>query len=437
MLKSKFIKSTIILIIGSMIIKALGMIIKIITTRYIGVEGIGIYMLILPTFLLFINITKLGFPVAISKMVAENKNSNKKIILSIIPISLILNLILLIIIFFISPFISKLLHDNRTLYPLLAIGFVLPFISLSCIIRSYFLGKEKMIINVISNVFEQIIRLVLIIIIIPILLKKNLEIAVTGIVLLNIISELSSIIILIFFLPKKVKIQKKDIIPNKNIIKEILNIGLPTTGSGIIGSIGYFLEPIILTFILIKVGYDSNYIINQYGIINGYVLPLLFIPSFFMHAISTALIPVISKNYANNNIKYTRIKLKQAIIFSLIIGITVTLIIISNSKFLLNLIYNTNHGSKYLTFMAPFFLIYYIQVPLTTTLQAIGKAKESMISTLIGAIIKIIAIIILSVFKIGLYSLIIASIINILIVTIFNAFKIKKFLYNPLLPFHS
>jgi stage V sporulation protein B len=139
------------------------------------------------------------------------------------------------------------------------------------------------------------------------------ETLVIGIVLVNVASELASIIILVFFLPKKIKIEKKDIIPDKKIIKEVLNIGIPTTGSRIIGSIGYFLEPIIITFMLLKFGYNNDFIINQYCVLNGYVLPLLMMPSFFTQAISSALIPVISKGYANNKINYVRNKLKQAI----------------------------------------------------------------------------------------------------------------------------
>ena len=40
-MKNKFIKSTIILIIGGLITKVLGMIIKIVLTRTIGTEGIS------------------------------------------------------------------------------------------------------------------------------------------------------------------------------------------------------------------------------------------------------------------------------------------------------------------------------------------------------------------------------------------------------------
>ena len=58
-----------------------------------------------------------------------------------------------------------------------------------------------------------------------------------------------------------INIRKKDIIPDPLNLKAVLSISLPTTGSRIIGSIGYFLEPIILTFTLLKVGYSNSFII--------------------------------------------------------------------------------------------------------------------------------------------------------------------------------
>ena len=52
--RSVFITSTLILILGGAITKVLGMVIKIFTTRIVGTEGIGLYMMIMPTFNLFI-----------------------------------------------------------------------------------------------------------------------------------------------------------------------------------------------------------------------------------------------------------------------------------------------------------------------------------------------------------------------------------------------
>ena len=66
-MKSHFIKSTFILLIGGFITKVISMVIKIIISRLLGTEGIGIYMLISPTFMLLISLASLGLPVTISK----------------------------------------------------------------------------------------------------------------------------------------------------------------------------------------------------------------------------------------------------------------------------------------------------------------------------------------------------------------------------------
>src|SRR5574344_2796607 len=90
-MKSKFIKSTIILIIGGAVTKILGMIIKIIINRSIGLEALSLYTLITPTFMLLITLAQLGLPTAISKIVSEEKIRSKKIILPIIPIAFLFN----------------------------------------------------------------------------------------------------------------------------------------------------------------------------------------------------------------------------------------------------------------------------------------------------------------------------------------------------------
>ena len=70
-MKNKFIKSTLILIIGGIITKILSFIIRIYFTRVIGTEGINIYSIIAPSFSLLVTITQLGFPVAISSLVSQ------------------------------------------------------------------------------------------------------------------------------------------------------------------------------------------------------------------------------------------------------------------------------------------------------------------------------------------------------------------------------
>ena len=81
-MKNKFLTSTLVLIIGGFITRFLGFIIKIIYTRIILEEGVSLHSLILPTYSLLITIATLAMPLAISKLVAEEKTRSVKIICS-------------------------------------------------------------------------------------------------------------------------------------------------------------------------------------------------------------------------------------------------------------------------------------------------------------------------------------------------------------------
>ena len=419
-MKNKFIKSTMILIVGGFITKILGMIIKIIMTRNISEYGVSLYTLTLPTYNLFITIVTSGMQIATSKLVSENKYRKKDIIMTSIIITIIISIISVVLILLFSKSISSILHNNDLYYPILSIILSLPFIGISSVIRGYFFGINKMHVHVISNFIEQLVRIILYIIILP---KMNNDIsAVSFIIGSNILSELAALTTMTLYLPKtKIKFNL-----NKSIKKEILSTSIPSTTSRLIGTISYFFEPILVTNLLLLNGYDINYISYEYGIINGYVIQLLLLPSFFSMAISQSIIPLISKAYINKNYLYIKKKIKEIISLSFIIGLSYSLIILINPKFFLNLIYNTNKGINYIKIMAPLFILLYIQTPLTSILQSMNMSYESMKSTIYGFIIKLIIMIILSYLKFGIYSYIIPLLINIVFVTIHNYVIIKR-----------
>lgn len=425
--KEKFIKSTIILIIGGFITKVLGMIIKVINTRLIGLEGIGLYMLIYPTFSLFMSLSQFSLPTSVSKLVSEDKYNNKNLVFSSVPIILIFDFILIMIILASASFISiDLLKDSRCYLPILCISLVLPFEALSNMIRGYFFGKQKMFPHVVSHVIEQIVRMVLTILLVPTLLKIDLVYAVAFLILVNMVSEFTSIIILLLFLPKGVIIKKEDIKPQKKNIKNILSISIPNTNTRLVGNIGYFLEPILLTSGMLTAGYSISFITQEYGIIAGYSMPMLLLPGFFTGAISNSLLPIISKASADKQYSYIKRKLKQAITISLAIGLPVTLILFLFPEFFLNIIYGTTHGGNYLRALALPFLFYYIELPLAATMQAMNLSKKVMTDNIIGIILKTILLYALSLLHIGMYGLVIASSINIIIVSISHYFHVKK-----------
>ena len=73
---SKFLKGTMILTISSIIVKVIGSLNWIILSRVLGGEGIGLYQMGFPIYLMAITVSSAGVPVAISIITSE-KLANK------------------------------------------------------------------------------------------------------------------------------------------------------------------------------------------------------------------------------------------------------------------------------------------------------------------------------------------------------------------------
>ncbi len=428
MKKSKFIQSSILLLVGGFLTKILGMLVKIILTRKIGALGMGLYSLLMPTFMLFLSISGMGLSTALNVLIATDKYNNKNLLITALGISCVVNFFISIIILFGGNWIvHSLLHEKILYYPLLSIMFVLPFISVSNIFRSYYFAKERMLPHIISNVLEDLWKLLLIIFGMNLFLN-SMEKALTFLIMTNILCEFSSIVIFLFCFPK-FHLTKKDLKIKKDTLKAIFKISIPTTLSRLVGSITYFLEPIILTTILLKLGYIKNNIITEYGIINGYVLHILMLPSFFTNAISQALMPIISKYYHKKDYSYVKKKLWQAIFFSLFIGLSYSVICFFYHKEILLLLYQTDKGSAYILFLIPIFFIYYLEGPLLTTLQAMNKAKINLYISIINFFIRTILLAVLTSLSIGMYGLLIALSINIVFTVVYSFYKVRQSLH--------
>src|SRR5699024_4060366 len=138
--KQTFLQGTITLIIAGMITRFLGFVNRLVIARLMGEEGVGLYMMALPTLFLVMSLTQLGLPVAISKRVAEAEAKNDQAkIQQILVVSLTFtwgaSILFTIGMVSIAPFISHtLLTDSRTVYPLFAISPIVPIIALSSVI---------------------------------------------------------------------------------------------------------------------------------------------------------------------------------------------------------------------------------------------------------------------------------------------------------------
>ena len=421
-----FLKSTLILLFGGFAGKLIGFILKIIITRNLGAEAMGLMSLLSPTTSLLSTIAVFSYPTSLSKLISDKSYRTKELFTSIIPISLIINLIIILFITKNSKFISKIQFKESRLYlPIICISLTMPFITISSIIKGYFWGKQNMFPYMLSNFIEQISRITIILLFLN---KINNNIyKICFIILINIIGEKISQLVMIYFIPKT---KKENIKINKLAIIDTMKICISTTSSKLIGTFAHFLEPILLTNLLLLSGYTKDYIIYEYGVINAYSLSLLLMPQFFTQNMSTSLIPELSKHYSNKNYDMCKKRIKQVLLISSFIGASSTIIITLFPKFFLTLLFKTTEGIDYIRLLSPFMILFYIQYPLANALQALGHNKTAFKISIISSILKLLSITVLSFFKLGMYTLILSIMINLVITTYLYYMEINKTLNN-------
>ena len=411
------IKNILILLVSGAIAKIIGMVGKIIYTRIAGVNVVSLYAIVTPTIMLIISITQFSFPISISKLSADNKYNNNSLLKNSYLIGIIVSIIMIIIILLSANLIAGMLHNKELYKVFISTIIIIPFIMVSSVLRGFLHGKECMLPASVSNIVEEIVKIILIFTFMPIAIRYGNIVSVIALILFNIITETVSILIMHNIIKKRYLDNSKGNI-SKIIIKDILSISLPTTSVRLISSVGFFLEPIILTNVLLNNGYTNEYITLEYGIINSYVIPLLSIPSFFSGSIAAALLPNITKLYSNKKYKEFNHKLLKMLFLSIIVGILCLIIILINPKYILNLIYNVDYGINYIYILGPFFILLYMQPTLSVAIQSMNKTNCLLFVSLISITIKYLILIIFGNLGYGISSLIYSMITGIIITTI-------------------
>lgn len=436
--KQTFLQGTLILIAAGMITRLLGFINRLVVARLMGEEGVGLYMMALPTLFLIMGLTQLGLPVAISKRVAEAEaQHDQKKVKKILVVSLIVtgvsSLFFTTVMIIGGPFIATtLLTDERTLYPLLAISPIVPITAISAVLRGYFQGRQNMKPQSFAMVIEQIIRITCVALFIKLFLPYGIEFAAAGAMFSVILGEFASLLYMIYQFKRKKPMKIRYhffsyLKSSKQTLKELFSIALPSTGSRMIGSISHFLEPILVAQSLAIAGITTAMATKQYGELTGYVMPLLFLPTFITQSLSTALVPSISEAEAEKKNRLIHYRIHQSIRISFASGAIATIVLTLFSAQILTYMYGTANASKFLILMAPFFILLYIQSPLQAALQALDMARPAMWNSLIGNICKFVVLFTLaSNPNFGIMGVAIAMSVGVILVTLLHLATLQK-----------
>lgn len=390
-MKRKLINSFIILSASSAISKIFSILNRMLLSRLLPLEAMSLYLVIMPTLSLCLTLGQVGIPSAVFRLVSHPQYKNYKVIITAILLSFFSVIVICGTLFILSPFIAhSLLKNDYTLYPILSFLIFIPLIAISGIIKNYYLAKGHVYVIAKSQIVEETSRLLFTYLFLKNPLSSSLPFLVTMAYLSMSFGELMSILYLLLLSRKKYSFTPLKNINKQNLImKDLLNISLPLTGSRLYHCFMNFLEPILLIHVLTRLGLSQNYIQDQYAILSGYVVSMLVTPTFFCTIIYRLYLPIATDDlyYHKSN---TFLHLLYALLICFLIGLPFTLIFYFFPKQSLNILYNTTSGYQQLKYMAFPFLLFYLQTPLSTILQAKNKNKVMFIISIIECTLEII-----------------------------------------------
>ncbi|WP_050181256.1 stage V sporulation protein B [Domibacillus robiginosus] len=429
---SSFIKGTMWLAGAIFLVKILGFVNRMVIARLIGEEGIGLYMAVFPAFILTITAVQFGLPVAVTRSVAaaENDAQRKHILCTSLFITLSLAAVLTPLFWFLAPYLAEnLFHDKRAVLPLYAIAPSIPIIAVSSIVRGYFQGKMNMKPAALSQLIEQVVRIGLIIVAGRLLLPYGIEYAAAGAMAAASAGELVSLLYLLSAFRSEWKKVRR--YPGRRtsrpLFGELAETALPAVGSRLIGSGAWFLEPIVVVKSLAIAGLAANEAMKEYGVLTGYALPLMFLPSFLTVALSSSLVPDISESFSKKRFSNVAWRVNESIRFCLFSGGFATVVLFLFAEPFMLVMYHTEKGADLIQLMAPFFLLYYCQGPLQAVLQALNLSRAAMLNSFYGAAVKLLIIFILaSQPSFGIRGTAIAIAASIVIVTLLHTASMLK-----------
>lgn len=438
MKKNTFIEGTLIASIAIIITKILGVLYVIPFYSIIGEDGGVLYSYAYNIYNLFLNISTAGIPTAISMIISEYtalkmfdaKDRAYKIGKRIIfIISFIAFLILMIFANSFAGYYIKGITGGNTIEDIAlvirAISLCLlitPFLS---VIRGYLQGNKFIAPTSISQVIEQVIRIIIILVgsylAINILhqeVKIGVAIALTGAFLGGLFAYL--------YLKIKVnknkqlfeKTNKKDNITNKEITKKIITYCIPLIIISIVNNIYDLIDMKLIIKGLYKIGYSAKTSELISSIIYTWGPKICMIIMAIAMGLTTSLIPHMVSSYTNNDIKETNRKFNQAISTMIITCLPMAIGLAFLSKNIYFIFYGESiYGTSILKCLAIYTIFSGTLLVINTALQSLQKFKIIYINTIAGLLVNTILDIpmILLLNKIGInpyYGTILASMIG-------------------------
>lgn len=402
---SHFFKGTLILAAAGIVVKVIGSLNWIFLSRILGGEGIGIYQMAFPLYLLAVSISSAGIPVAISIITAEKialrdyQGANRVFNLSFILL-MITGVVLSVLLYFGAGWLieQRIIRDPRAYYSLIALSPAIFLVTLLSSFRGYFQGWQIMTPTAVSQIVEQLFRVGTMLIFASFLLPRGLAFAAGGASLGAGVGAAVALFVLVYYYfllqgDCRANLQAEAArVPQEGgvaIARRIAKLALPVSLSSIMLPLVANLDLFVVPLRLEDAGYTVGQATELFGYLTGMAVPLVNLATILTAALATSLVPAISQAYSlkeRQDVFYrTAGAMRLANIATIPCGVLLWLL----ATPVVSVIYHAPGAADVTKVMAGGVFLLGIHQVTTGVLQGLGRTAIPVINMGVSALVKV------------------------------------------------
>jgi stage V sporulation protein B len=380
----------------STIEKSLSFVYRIILSRAIGAEGIGIYQICLSVFSVFLTAASSGVPVTVSRLIAKqsatgNAQGKHAVVSAGVLCTLLFTVPASIIIFFGRNLLSFLFPDEQCLkiFVLLLPGLILT--SVYSVMRGAFWGNKQFLPYSIIELAEDAVMVVLGCILINFTTSptQGAYLATVAVLVSYVFSFLVSVGWYLFKGGKFVNPKKQ----MKPLLSSSLPITAMRTSTALLNSVVAMFLPALL---MSACGYTNSEALALYGIVLGMSLPILYIPNSLIGSIAVVVAPEMSENFYAKRQTKLRKDVEKTLKAAIFIATMLIPLLFSLGEDIGLLLYDDKLSGQVIKNFSFMLLPMCISMITTTILNSMNYEVKTLIYFFIGALALLVCIFLLT-----------------------------------------
>lgn len=402
---NKFLKGTLILTVSSIVVKVIGSLNWIILSRVLGGEGIGLYQMGFPIYLMAITLSSAGIPVAISIITAEKLAQKdflgaKRVFNVSLRLLFVTGLVFASALFFGAHWLidNHWIRDSRAYYSIIALAPAVFFVTFLASFRGYLQGWQIMTPTAASEIVEQLMRVVTMIVFANMFMPHGLAYAAGGASMGAGVGAFCALLVLMWFygrLKQKLKadLQQQNPLATREsaraIISRLLRLALPVSMSSLMLPVVANLDLLIVPQRLEAAGFHISQATEFFGYLTGMAVPLINLATIFTAAMTISLVPAISESRALNDVFGIRAKTRTAFRVALIITCPCFVGMYFLAEKIAALIYKAPGAADAIQTMSVGILLLGLHQISTGILQGLGRTSIPVINMILAAAVKV------------------------------------------------